>query len=284
MGFRFRKSIKIAPGVRLNVGKKSVGISAGTKGARVSVNSSGRVTKSVGIPGTGLSHVSTSKISDGDQDNEKKSGCGCGCLTIIILAILINSLFSSCFGGDEKPVESNNDDTVQTIAVETIQPAENPVSTLAVGDIKYIYHVVLPDNADISGWDYTATSSAPDIIDARAIAVIEPLRIQVTIAGKSVGTATYTLADPDGNVVLTSETITVSDPAAEAAAQAEAERQAAEEAAAQAEQQQRAEQTVYITPSGKRWHLDPDCGEKNSRPVYSSEVGNRTACAKCAGG
>ena len=72
MGLRFRKSIKIAPGVRLNIGKKSVGISAGVKGARVSVNSSGRVTKSVGIPGTGLSYVTTSKIGGSSQpDNEQ---------------------------------------------------------------------------------------------------------------------------------------------------------------------------------------------------------------------
>lgn len=59
MGFRFRKSIKIAPGVRLNVGKKSTGISFGGKGMRYSINSSGRRTASVGIPGTGLSYVST---------------------------------------------------------------------------------------------------------------------------------------------------------------------------------------------------------------------------------
>ena len=62
MGFRFRKSFKIAPGVRVNVGKKSVGISAGVKGARVSVNSSGRKTTTVGIPGTGLSYQKTEKI------------------------------------------------------------------------------------------------------------------------------------------------------------------------------------------------------------------------------
>ena len=65
MGFRFRKSFKIAPGVRVNVGKKSVGISAGVKGARVSVNSKGRVTKTVGIPGTGLSYTDTSTIGKG---------------------------------------------------------------------------------------------------------------------------------------------------------------------------------------------------------------------------
>lgn len=65
MGFRFRKSFKIAPGVRVNVGKKSVGISAGVKGARVSVNSKGRVTKTVGIPGTGLSYTDTSTLGKG---------------------------------------------------------------------------------------------------------------------------------------------------------------------------------------------------------------------------
>ena len=59
MGFRFRKSIKIAPGVRVNIGKKSTSISFGGKGARYTVSSTGRKTASVGIPGTGLSYVAT---------------------------------------------------------------------------------------------------------------------------------------------------------------------------------------------------------------------------------
>jgi len=60
MGFRFRKSIKIGPGVRLNVGKKSMGLSVGTRGFRHSVSTSGRRTTTMGVPGTGLSHVQTS--------------------------------------------------------------------------------------------------------------------------------------------------------------------------------------------------------------------------------
>ncbi len=56
---RFRRSIKIAPGLRLNVGKKSIGLSAGVTGARYSVSSSGRRTRTVGIPGTGVSYVSS---------------------------------------------------------------------------------------------------------------------------------------------------------------------------------------------------------------------------------
>ena len=39
MGFKYRKSVKIAPGVKLNVGKKSAGISIGGKYGGVSVNS-----------------------------------------------------------------------------------------------------------------------------------------------------------------------------------------------------------------------------------------------------
>lgn len=56
MGLKFRKSIKIAPGVRMNFSSKSTGISVGGKGYRYTVNSSGRRTASVGIPGTGLSY------------------------------------------------------------------------------------------------------------------------------------------------------------------------------------------------------------------------------------
>ncbi|SFE90725.1 Protein of unknown function [Bacillus sp. OV194] len=55
MGFGFRKSFKIAPGVRLNVSKSGIGASVGGRGLRYSVNSRGsRVTAS--IPGTGLSY------------------------------------------------------------------------------------------------------------------------------------------------------------------------------------------------------------------------------------
>lgn len=62
MGLRFRKSVKIAPGVRVNIGKKSVGVSAGVKGYRKSINSSGRVTTSIGTPVAGVSYVKTENL------------------------------------------------------------------------------------------------------------------------------------------------------------------------------------------------------------------------------
>lgn len=59
MGFRVRKSFKIAPGVRMTVTPKSLGISAGVKGARLSANTSGRVTRTLSIPGSGISQTKT---------------------------------------------------------------------------------------------------------------------------------------------------------------------------------------------------------------------------------
>lgn len=59
MGFKFRKSVKIAPGVKLNVGKKSTGISIGGKYGGVSVNSKTGVRTRTSLPGTGISYTSS---------------------------------------------------------------------------------------------------------------------------------------------------------------------------------------------------------------------------------
>ncbi len=42
--------------------------------------------------------------------------------------------------------------------------------------------------------------------------------------------------------------------------------------------------TVYITPTGKRYHLSPTCGGKNSTPTTLEEAldAGLTPCGKCA--
>lgn len=54
MGFRFRRSVKIAPGLRLNFGKRGLSLSAGVRGSSVTFGPRGTYSN-VGIPGTGLS-------------------------------------------------------------------------------------------------------------------------------------------------------------------------------------------------------------------------------------
>lgn len=69
MGLRFRKSCKIAPGVKLNLNKNSTSITFGKRGAHYTVNSKGKKTASVGIPGTGISYT----MSTGSRTSSQKT-------------------------------------------------------------------------------------------------------------------------------------------------------------------------------------------------------------------
>lgn len=59
MGLRFRRSIKLAPGIKINIGKTGVSsITAGIRGANATIGKKG-TSINVGIPGTGLSYRET---------------------------------------------------------------------------------------------------------------------------------------------------------------------------------------------------------------------------------
>ena len=70
MGLSFRKSFKVAPGVRVNLGKKSAGFSVGGKYGGMSFNSKRGARARVSLPGTGISYIS-GKLGGGSA---KKSG------------------------------------------------------------------------------------------------------------------------------------------------------------------------------------------------------------------
>lgn len=62
MSLRFRRSIKLIPGVRLNFSKSAIGLSVGVPGARVSINTKGDMYTSAGIPGTGIYNVERTSL------------------------------------------------------------------------------------------------------------------------------------------------------------------------------------------------------------------------------
>jgi len=65
MGWRFRKSIKIMPGVRINLSKSGISTSVGPRGAKITFGPNGTYVNA-GIPGTGL--YTREKISNGFQN------------------------------------------------------------------------------------------------------------------------------------------------------------------------------------------------------------------------
>ncbi len=69
MGLRFKKSFKIASGVKLNLNKNSTSVTFGKRGAHYTINSKGKKTTSVGIPGTGISYTKTM----GDTSSRNRS-------------------------------------------------------------------------------------------------------------------------------------------------------------------------------------------------------------------
>lgn len=61
MGFRYRKSINLGGGTRLNISKSGFGLSTGIKGFRVGVGPKG-VRTTASIPGTGISYIKQSSF------------------------------------------------------------------------------------------------------------------------------------------------------------------------------------------------------------------------------
>jgi hypothetical protein len=63
MAFRFRKAIKLAPGVKLNLTKRGISsTSIGKKGAMINLGKKG-TKQTIGIPGTGLSYQTDKSTS-----------------------------------------------------------------------------------------------------------------------------------------------------------------------------------------------------------------------------
>ena len=64
MALRFRKSIRLAPGIRINMGLRGASLGLGPRGASVSIGKRG-VYSNLGLPGTGLS--TRTKLAGGTQ-------------------------------------------------------------------------------------------------------------------------------------------------------------------------------------------------------------------------
>jgi len=54
--FRIRSTVRILPGVSINLGKKGASVSVGVRGAHVTIGPTG-TRQTVGLPGTGVSYT-----------------------------------------------------------------------------------------------------------------------------------------------------------------------------------------------------------------------------------
>lgn len=216
----------------------------------------------------------------------------------------------ACSGGTDHSASGSNGDASTSVSVsEPEAPAITSLSLdcdqaieLDVKDTKSIPVLVLEEGADAT--DVEFTSSNPNVL------TFTPQDDNGTLVGvatpKAEGTAEISVSAGDVKsqvvtiTVIDSERIAAEE-AAKKAAEEEAARKAAEEAAAQkaaeeAAAQQAAQQqnqqsqsngrTVYITPTGKRYHYDNHCNDGTYIPSTLAEAQAKglTPCKKCAGG
>ena len=73
MGLRFRKSVTLCKGVKLNFGKTGMSVSIGGKGYHKTINTKGQVTTSVGIPGSGIYYTDTKRLGGNRQANTQRN-------------------------------------------------------------------------------------------------------------------------------------------------------------------------------------------------------------------
>jgi hypothetical protein len=101
MGFRFRKSIKLFPGLRLNISKSGISTSIGVPGATVNISKRG-TRGTVGIPGTGISYSETlskpsipHSNSNPVNSNDSPDSGGVGALLVLGIFVFFIFVFSA---------------------------------------------------------------------------------------------------------------------------------------------------------------------------------------------
>lgn len=95
MGFRFRKKIKLFPGVSLNLSKSGVSASIGKPGATLNIGGAHGSRVTVGIPGTGISY--SEKMSESTDHRVSGPAPASGSNSTSILALLIAGVLMALF-------------------------------------------------------------------------------------------------------------------------------------------------------------------------------------------
>lgn len=267
MGLRFRKTFKIAPGVKVNLNKKSTSVTFGGKGAHYTINSKGTKTKSVEIPGTGLYYTETSNrkqnsvppqdptppaqhsVPPDDKNNKKKKGCLfyllallAVCVCLIFLPLLwIPAIGFIIFFAIKKDVRgTKRRNILVSIAVLIISfiaffniDTSDTLSGIQADWEKTTYDVSETTEVEITPTPSDANISSLELSENN-VAELDYSDGKAVITFKEAGEASvFFIADGDVNSNAT--TITVTDQAAE-----QAQKKAEEAAAKKAEEEAKA--------------------------------------------
>ena len=95
MGWNFRKSIKLFPGVRLNLSKQGFSFSFGPRGFKTTLNSKGSCTHSFSLPGTGFRYTRRRQMTRCQAKNNRNNVSNC--LNQTEMSNMLQSVLSDSF-------------------------------------------------------------------------------------------------------------------------------------------------------------------------------------------
>lgn len=342
MGLRFRKSFKIAPGVKLNLNKKSAGITFGGKGAHFTMNTKRKNTTSVGVPGTGLYYTST---SGGGNSGGKQSGSSGGSngfygnnynspqmpneqqpqrnyniITIVLLIlffpvglylmwaktnwnkavkIVISAFYALLFiiaavqsvSDSKLPASSSG---IQQIEIEdtTVRlDYDDPLNMTKTIDVHYLQNYT----TDILNSDFIFKFSDDSIASANVM-FLSDSDFSVNLTAYKPGTTTMYIQTIDGKIKSNEITIEVlgtpieetTEPETTQPETTEQETSTAPETTETETQTKESttkdtSKTVYITPSGSKYHYSQSCAGDNAIKTTLNQVKDTyEPCKKCA--
>jgi hypothetical protein len=193
MGLNFRKSVKVADGVKLNVGKKSAGVSVGGKyvGASFNTKSGARVRAS--LPGTGLSYTkSLSSIGKKSSSKKKSKSSAKSALSTVLTIVIV--LIAAVF-----IIRKN-----WTAISETLGLDQSAVGTLVTGTVSGTSSA---DSTAADTDDASAAVSASDAADTDG-GTDAAVSYVINTSTKKVHVSTCRYADTTSkNIEKTSETL-----------------------------------------------------------------------------
>ena len=250
MGLRFRKSFKIAPGVKLNLNKKSTSVTFGGKGFHHTISSTGKKTTTVGVPGTGISYSKTSGrnrgkassshtaqsssfLPDPTQRDDKKWHEKTGWIIFFLIVFFPIGLFLM-WKSNWKKAPKIIVSALYGLAVIAYIASPKLESVTLSADTEQIYDINSEISIEVSTEpeNYSLSESSFNISGGQ---IIEKEGAFVFSASKE---GEYTVSVGSGNVDSNKLTFSIEDKAAIAKANAEAEAQEQKEA----EEKARAEQ------------------------------------------
>lgn len=252
MGLRFRKSINLGKGMRVNLSKSGIGWSTGVKGLRYTKRADGKTQTTASIPGTGISYVKVhgdnKNSSENSNDNfkEHKNTIVNGLDLLMVVFIILFPIIGLPMFLIRKKIKNNPKNIVIAVIIGLyLTLIRVPLFVGVIGTPNS--NVVAETKVEDKNVQEEVSKQSENVVENTETQSIEPPE-----ESKTVEEVTTPLVEKSQEIIAPPVPV-------------------------------QNEVKVYLSKSGKKYHRNPNCGNmENAKEVNLSDVeGTYEPCSKC---